>query len=147
MQVLSFKWIGAVMLVAGLAACGGGGDEAGDVDSMTILPSGFTWKSDTCPAGVTDAVTVHTINGGRSPFRIRSTVQGLEVGLTNANNEFVAASKNAEGDLVLDGRDPKFSIRANLPCESDVSVTVLDNYSNSASVSIKVEASGTTTTE
>lgn len=135
------------MLVAGLAACGGGGDEAGDVDSMSVLPDSFTWKTSSCPGGVADAVSVHTINGGLAPFRIRSTVSGLEVGLTNANNEFVAASKNAEGDLVLEGRDPKFSIRANLPCESDVSVTVLDNYSNSTSVSIKVEASGTTTEE
>lgn len=135
------------MLVAGLAACGGGGDEAGDVETMTILPAAFTWKAFSCPGGVADAVSVHTINGGRSPFRIRTTVEGLEVGLTNANNEFVAASKNAEGDLVLEGRDPKFSIRANLLCESDVSVTVLDNYSNSASVSIKVEESGTTTEE
>lgn len=135
------------MLVAGLAACGGGGDEAGDVETMNVLPPGVTHLADSCPAGVADRVSVHTINGGLAPFRIRSTVAGLEVGLTNANNEFVAATKNAEGDLVLEGRDPKFSIRANLACGNDVSVTVLDNYSNAVSVSIKVEASDTTTEE
>lgn len=133
------------MLVAGLSACGGGGDEAGDVDTMTVLPSSFTWATSSCPAGVAGEVSVHTINGGLAPFRIRSTVAGLEVGLTNANNEFVAATKNADGDLVLEGRDPKFSIRTTLPCNSDVSVTVLDNYSTPFSVSIKVEEASTTT--
>lgn len=133
------------MLVAGLAACGGGGDEAGDVKAMIVDPAKITWSTSSCPGGVADAVSVHTINGGRSPFRVRSTVQGLEVGLSNANNDFVAASKNADGDLVLEGRDPKFAIRTTLPCNSDVSVTVLDNFSTLVSVSVKVEEAASTT--
>lgn len=132
------------MLVAGLSACGGGGDQAGDVADFAILPSSMTYTD--CVGGVDAQVSIHTINGGLEPFRVRVTVQGLELGLTNANNEFVeppASAFNSEGDLVLTGRDPKFAVRATLACSSSVDVVVLDNYSESATVSIKTEAPAT----
>lgn len=135
------KCLSASSLVFLLSACGGGSPEA-DVASFSIIPSDFTHFT-TCPVGggggVVDAVSIHTINGGLQPFRLRVTVSGLEVGLTNANNEFVPTTRNSEGDVILFGRDPKFAVRANLGCGSSVSVDVLDNTSTPASVTIKVE--------
>jgi hypothetical protein len=112
------------------------------VTGFNVSPSEFTWTT-TCPGGgVSNAVSIHSIIGGRQPFRIRSTVAGLEVGFANASNGFVVAPRDANGDMVLTGQDPKFAIRTSLPCDSDVSVIVLDQFSNNVSVSIAVE--GTT---
>lgn len=126
-------------LVAALTACGGGGGAAGDVATFAVLPSSSTYTVTTCAGGgVAGAVSVHTINGGAAPFRVRGTAE-LVVGLASASNDFVPALLNADGDLVLNGRDPKFAVRATLACPSDVSVYVFDNFSRSAAVSIKVE--------
>ena len=138
------KTLFSLPLLFALTACGGGGDVAGDVATFSAIPSGFTWTT-ACPdgggGGVVGAVSIHTINGGQPPFRLRSTVAGLEVGLVSPDNQFVAGVLNSEGDLVLDGKDPKFAVRASLGCDSDVSVTVLDYHSNPIQVSIKVEGS------
>lgn len=87
-----------------------------------------------------NAVSVHTINGGKAPFRVRSQ-SGMDVGLVGVNNEFLDPSLsmiNAEGDLVLTGKDPKFAVRSTLECGSDLSIIVLDHFSKTALVSIKV---------
>jgi len=131
-------------LLAALAACGGGGDVAADTATFSVLPSQVTWTTDDCPGGVSGATTVHTINGGKPPFRVRSQFSGIEVGLADSANQFVvpsAATFNGEGDLVLNGKDPKFAVRATVPCESDRGVVVLDYFSKAVSVSIKVEKS------
>lgn len=83
--------------------------------------------------------SIHTINGGQPPFRVRATVAGLTVGLASAANAWVAPPAgmlNAEGDLVLTGKDPKFAIRASLGCPSEVSVIVLDYHSKRVAVTI-----------
>lgn len=132
-------------LLAALVACGGGGDVAGDVATFSVFPSEVTWTPTTCPAlGVSGAVSIHTINGGKPPFRVRSQIPGIDVGLVDASNQFVvpgAGMLNGEGDLVLSGKDPKFAVRSEAPCGSDRGVLVLDYFSNAVSVSIKVEAS------
>lgn len=134
-----------LLLIVVLAACGGGGDVAADVKSISVLPSGFNWTTDCSNGeGVAAAVSIHTINGGKPPFRLRSVVRGLEVGLVDANNQFVAPGSNvlnSEGDLILSGKDPKFAIRSTLSCDSDVSVLVLDYFSNTAVVNITVKDS------
>jgi len=133
------KTLFSLPLLLALTACGGGGDVAGDVATFSAIPSSFTWGA-VCPGGgVAGAVSIHTINGGQPPFRLRSAVDGLEVGLASADNQFVAGVLNSDGDLVLEGKDPKFAVRATLGCDSDVSVTVLDYHSNPVQVSIKVE--------
>lgn len=145
MQLRLIQWSLGALLASVLAACGGGGDEAGDVTGFSVLEPSMTWTAASCPAGVVDAVSIHTINGGQPPFRVRASVDGLEVGLTNASNEFVPAPLNAEGDLVLTGKDPKFAIRTTLPCPSDVTVRIFDYHSRTTAVSIKVEGSETAT--
>ena len=131
------------ILTVSLVAVGCGGGDAKDATNFSVQPSGFSHLT-TCPGSVTDSVSVHTVNGGRAPFRLRSVTPGLEVGFASpTDNRFVEASasnRNADGDLILDGRDPKFAIRATLGCNSDVSVIVLDDTSAVVSVSIKVEA-------
>ena len=127
-------------LLLALTACGGGGDNAGDVSTFSVVPAGFTWtRAATCPdmtPGGGDSI--HTINGGQAPFRVRSA-NGLTVGLASAANAWVAPPAgmlNAEGDLVLTGKDPKFAIRASLGCPSEVSVIVLDYHSKRVAVTI-----------
>lgn len=130
--------IAAGSCVDGLRRWGGA---PGDVATFAVLPSSFTWTTGTATSctGVAGAVSVHTINGGAAPFRVRATVIGLEIGLADDNNQFVRVDLTG-GDLVLTGRDPKFAVRTSLPCPSDVTVNVFDNFSRPASVSIKVEA-------
>lgn len=141
------KTLFSLPLLLALTACGGGGDVAGDVATFSAIPSEFTWST-ACPdgggGGVVGAVSIHIINGGRPPFTLISSVSGLEVGLVSPDNQFLvppSSMLNSAGDLVLDGKDPKFAVRASLGCDSDVSVTVLGDDSRSASVSIKVEGS------
>ena len=124
-----------------LSGCGGGGGDAGDVTTFTVNPSSITYGANPCSmAVVSGEVSVHTIIGGEQPFRVRSTISGLEVGLINATNQFVPTPMNQF--LVLTGQDPAFAIRTTgLGCPSDVSVLVLDSFSRNVSVSIKVEES------
>lgn len=129
------------LLGLALSGCGGGGGDAGDVTTFTVTPASFTWNTNAaCPgSGVSDADSVHTIIGGEAPFRIRSTVAGLQVGFASPTNQFVAAPLNSDGDLILEGQDPKFAIRTTLLCGSNVSVTVLDRFSRNVAVAITVE--------
>jgi hypothetical protein len=128
-------------LSAVLAACGGGGGDAGDIGSFSVLPSSFTWVAPSCPAGVIDAVSIHTINGGKSPFRVRSQTTGIEVGLVSPTNNFVQPdpSNFNGGDLVLTGKDPQFAVRSTLSCADKPNVLVLDDFSQVVEVSVTVE--------
>lgn len=139
--MLTKHWLIVAVLGAALSGCGGGGGDAGDVTTFAVSPASFTWNTGAaCPgSGVANADSVHTIIGGDAPFRIRSTVSGLQVGFANSNNEFVPAPLNGDGDLILEGQDPKFAIRTSLSCGSDVQVLVLDRFSRNVAVSIKVE--------
>ncbi|MCU0925824.1 MAG: hypothetical protein MUF44_07235 [Hydrogenophaga sp.] len=139
MNIHTKRWTAIAMLGLALSGCGGGGGAAGDVGAMSVSPNGFTWKATSCPGGVANAESIHSIIGGREPFRVRSTVAGLVVGFADRNNQFVAAQRDANGDMILTGQDPRFVIRTTLPCESEVSVIVLDAFSNNVSVSITVE--------
>jgi hypothetical protein len=135
----------AVLLGLALSGCGGGGGDAGDVGHdvgqrqralLGVLPVP-RW-------GVANAVSdSFRIIGGREPFRVGSTVDGLEVGFADSNNQFVLPRRAMPtAIMVLTGQDPKFAIRTTLPCGSDVTVLVLDAFSRSASVSVKVENAG-----
>lgn len=139
------KTLFSLPLLFALTACGGGGDVAGDVATFSAIPSEFNWST-TCPdgggGGVAGAVSLHIINGGQPPFRLSSSIGGgLEIGLVE-NDQFVPPTPsmfNSDGYLVLDGKDPRFAVRATLGCKSDVGVTVLDYHSKVANVSIKVD--------
>lgn len=120
---------------------------AGDVTGFTVFPSSFAWTATVCPDGVGDAVSIHTINGGQPPFRVRTQSPDIQVGLVAANNEFQEPSVgliNAQGDLVLTGKDPKFAVRSTLACASSLSVLVLDYHSKTVSVGISVAAPAVT---
>jgi hypothetical protein len=134
------KYLGGLAVVLLLAACGGGSPDA-DSATFSVQPNAFAWKDteQECLSGPIGGVSIHTINGGRQPFRVRVSVSGIEVGLASATDQFVAGAKNAEGDLIVNGRDPRFAVRTTLPCGSDVSVLVLDDTSALISVSIKTE--------
>ena len=134
------RWLTIALLGTVLSGCGGGGDASGDVTTFSVNPTARTYGT-VCPegggGGVVDQISEHTIIGGRQPFRVRSTDEGLEVGLFTSG-VFVPAPPDR--DLILEGQDPEFAIRTTLPCGSDVTVLVLDLQSRNASVSIKVEA-------
>lgn len=135
--------LASLPLLVAVASCGGGGDVAGDVTGFAVLPPSFTWTARFCPDGVGDAVSIHTINGGRPPFRVRTQSPDIQPGLVDANNEFVDPPSNmfnGEGDLVLNSKDPKFALRSTLPCRASLSVVVLDYHSKTASVGISVVA-------
>ena len=133
-------------LVSIMAACGGGDEDIGNNVALNVSPSGVNYQ---CPGApnppqITD-FTVHTINGGFGPFRIRSSYANIIVGLADSNNQFVPAPSsmiNSVGDLVLDGQDPKFAIAAvSLGCDStDLPILVLDSRSTLVSVLITVAA-------
>lgn len=128
-----------VLCVAFISAgCGGGKVE--DAGGFTVQPAGITFNAN-CPGGfLNEEVSVHTINGGLEPFRLRPTSPSLEVGLVNADGDFVPIKPNG-GDLTLKGRDPEFAIRARgLGCGTDVGVLVLDDRSAIVNVSVKVES-------
>jgi hypothetical protein len=123
-----------------IASCGGGGDVSADVSTFSVKPSEFVWLANCPEGGVEDAVSIHTVNGGRSPFRIRSQTPGIDVGLVDESNGFVdpAPSMINRGDLVLTGKDPKFALRSTLACGSSLSVLVLDDSSRVVEVNIRV---------
>ena len=136
------------MAAAILCGCGGGGDVAGDVSGMSLLPSSIKMKCVGDDKSVMLA-GVHSINGGQPPFRVRSHVPGVEIGYAAADNTFVAppaSAFNAEGDLVISGKDPKFAVRyLGLVCgggASEAAVTVLDYHSATVSPSYTAEAAG-----
>lgn len=127
-------------VVFALASCGGGGDVAGDVATFSVLPSSSTLDA-TCPGGgVENRISIHTINGGKPPFRVRSQTKFIEVGLVNSDREFVEPSPSmlVNGDMVLAGKDPQFALRSTLGCGSAPLVLVLDYFSKIASVTLTV---------
>jgi hypothetical protein len=138
----SIQYITALCAATLLSACGGGSPDK-DSATFSVQPSEFTYKPTTaqCTQGSVGGDSIHTINGGQQPFRVRVSIPnpGLEVGLASSTNQFVAAVKNAQGDLIVNGRDPKFAVRAALTCGSSVSVLVLDDTSALVSVKITTE--------
>ncbi len=130
--------VALILSAFSLTACGGGGDVAGDVGVMSVLPSSY---SDTC--SLTDTSlnyeVVHSINGGQPPFRIRTHLANVSVGYASSDNLFVtapASAFNSDGDLVLSGKDPKFAVRyLGLTCgaTAEAAVTVFDYHSNTVS--------------
>ncbi|MDM7949202.1 hypothetical protein [Hydrogenophaga sp.] len=137
------KTLVALSMLSLLGACGGGDEDIGNAIALNVNPTGFTHLIATCPAGgVTNGLSIHIINGGFGPFRVKATVTGLTVGFANGN-VFVpptASQINSEGFMLVDGQDPSFAVNANLACGSDVGVVVLDSRSNSVTINIKVDA-------
>lgn len=138
------KLIGLTVALV-LSGCGGGGDVAGDVSAMSIIPSEYSGKCSTGQTGISFDVT-HTINGGRPPFRVRTHSEWVQVGYADPKtNAFVAAPEsafNSEGDLTLTGKDPKFAVRyLGLACgaTAEASVTVLDYHSKTVSPTYTAE--------
>ena len=128
--------LGVVLVSLVVAGCGGG--DAQDATGFIVNPTEVAYK---CVPG-RSGLSIHTISGGREPFRVRTTTTStnLLIGLADSNNEFVPATLNPEGDLILKGRDPKFAVLTDLSsCGSKVSIQVIDDTSAFVFVEIEVE--------
>ena len=137
-----WKISGVVLSCAALAACGGGGDEPGDVGEMVVDPSGVTWTISSCDRATNRALSVHTINGGKPPFRIlNSFPQNFEFGtiqIVNGSEQYVPLPLSSTGVAELRGKDPQFAVLTSAGC-SEISFIVLDLDSQRVNVEITVE--------
>lgn len=137
-----WKCTGVVVSVLALASCGGGGDEPGDVDAMVIDPAGVNWQASSCSNGVFRARSLHTINGGKPPFRIlNSFPQNFEfesVHVVNGIYQYVPLELSPTGVAQLNGKDPQFAVLTTARC-SEISFVVLDLDSQRVTVEITVE--------
>lgn len=136
----------SLMAVAVLVvACGGGGDEAGDVGEMSVIPADVTWKVATCGTRYSDGITVHTINGGQPPFRINSSDPGLfEFGIyqiVGGTRQYVPLALGGDGTVELRGKDPQFVVRTKFGrgCVDPAVITILDYHSNPVSIEYVIE--------
>ena len=129
------------LAVVGLAACGGGGDVAGDVSGFSVIPSGYIAKCSVGEGFINFPDTIHIVNGGQPPFKVTTTTRGVSVGYVDANNMFVAAENPYE--LMLTGKDPKFAVRfigARCGATYEGTVVVLDYHSNTVRPTYTAEA-------
>lgn len=105
-----------------LVACGGGGDNAGNLTEFSTNVDEWTVKSAAPGCSTGGAEKWVTIIGGQAPFRIRnSSPDNLQVDRTEVT-----------------GKDPMFKMTTLGGC-AEFSVTVLDYHSQVASIDIKLE--------
>lgn len=140
--------ISLVLSALSLVACGGGGDVAGDVAAMAVVGGIETISCPTTGAAVTFDVP-YSINGGQPPFRVRSNVlnsngRTLELGWIR-NQEFVSANVGdfQGGDLIVDGKDPRFGARVTLICGDELgsAISVYDYHSFRVDVTLNASLS------
>ncbi|MDR7151044.1 hypothetical protein J2W49_003017 [Hydrogenophaga palleronii] len=140
------KAIGLLAVAVLAAACGGGGDEAGDVGEMSVFPTKQTIGVESCVDTRRTVDVVHTINGGQPPFRIQPSLPQLfEIGtiqVVNNTRQYVALPLQGDGFVELRGKDPQFVVRTLLGagCVNPATITVLDVFSNSVLVEYVIEA-------
>ena len=123
MRLLKYKMLACTVLIA---ACGGGGGDAGDAIEFSVLPEEIKYtagKGDLNCTGLAGATTVFTINGGEAPFRI-----------VNSHPDIFSVDKTA-----VSGKDPQFKVVLNGGCGENLGVIVLDAFSNATTVSITIE--------
>ncbi|MFP5466035.1 MAG: hypothetical protein ACLGG8_00690 [Gammaproteobacteria bacterium] len=105
-----------------LVACGGGGDNAGNLTEFSTNVDEWTVKSSVPGCSTGGAEKWVTIIGGQAPFRIRnSSPDNLQIDRTEVT-----------------GKDPVFKMTTLGGC-AEFSVTVLDYHSQVASIDIKLE--------
>ena len=133
-------------VVAAMGACGGGGDEAGGVATMSVFPTEQNIGVESCVDTRRTVDVVHTINGGQPPFRIQPSLPQLfEIGtvqIVNNTRQYVALPLRGDGFVELRGKDPQFVVRTLLGagCVDPATITVLDSFSNTVSVEYVIEA-------
>ena len=138
------KAIGLLALVGLMSACGGGGDEAGDVGEMSVTPSAFKWTVPSCGTRGTGD-TVHTIVGGQPPFRIHTSEPDIfEFGIhqiVGGVRQFVPLAVGGDGVVELRGKDPQFVVRTHfgLGCVNPATIIVLDFHSQNVVVEYTIE--------
>ncbi|MDO8903247.1 hypothetical protein [Hydrogenophaga sp.] len=137
-----WKLSSVVFSCVALTACGGGGDEPGDVGEMAVDPAAVTWTISSCDRATSNALSVHTINGGKPPFRLlNSFPQNFEFGtiqVVNGAQRYVPLPLSSTGVAELRGKDPQFAVLTSAGC-SDISFIVLDQDSQRVNVEITVE--------
>lgn len=120
MKLLKFGYV--VAASAFLVACGGGGDNAGDLTDFSTNIDEWTVKSAVPGCSTGGAEKWVTIIGGQAPFRIRnSSPDNLQVDRTEVT-----------------GKDPVFKMTTLGGC-AEFTVTVLDYHSRVVSIDIKLE--------
>lgn len=116
------KLISVAAATTVLVACGGGGDNAGDLTEFSTNVDEWTVKSSVPGCSTGGAEKWVTIIGGQAPFRIRnSSPDNLQIDRTEVT-----------------GKDPVFKMTTLGGC-AEFSVTVLDYHSRVASIDIKLE--------
>jgi hypothetical protein len=109
-------------LVVALAACGGGGDVAGDYDGFTTNVEEWVVRGQSGCPGAGHEVWV-TIIGGQPPFRIH-----------NPRPSIVQVDRTE-----VSGKDPVFKITTVGTACAEFAVTVHDYHSRMAAVNIQLE--------
>lgn len=106
------------LLVAGLAGCGGGGNESGPPDSLVVSPEAVSvGKPEQCIAALGPTVYVH---GGTPPYKLSNSVpQGMVLDRSTLQNS---------GD--------GFTISFTGVCLRNMPVTVEDSMGRLARVSV-----------
>lgn len=139
------KAFGLLAMVSLIAACGGGGDEAGDAAAMSVIPSDVTWQVATCATRYNDGETVHTINGGQPPFRINVSRPDLfEIGvyeIVGNARQYVPLVLGGDGVVQLRGKDPQFVVRTRFGrgCVDPAQIIVLDAFSTAVAIDYVIE--------
>lgn len=125
----------AVVSVALLVSCGGGGDVAGGGTEFEAVPEKLTLSitstiENDCTGARGEPWTVVAIVGGQPPFRIiNSDPARLEVDRTETT-----------------GKDPQFKVRPTGYACGEIVVSVLDYHSKLATHTYKVESKKATAT-
>lgn len=123
MNMKQAKIILVTIATVGLVACGGGGDNAGDLTEFSTNIDEWAVKSSVPGCSTGGAEKWVTIIGGQAPFRIRnSSPSNLQVDRTQVT-----------------GKDPVFKMTTLGGC-AEFTVTVLDYHSRVTSINIKLEA-------
>lgn len=122
MKIARFKLFSISLLSSLLVACGGGGDNAGDLTDFSLSVDEITWTggSGSCP-GAGNGTWV-TIIGGQAPFRVR-----------NPNPQFVQVDRTE-----VTGKDPVFKITTLGAGCAEFSISVLDYHSRVANIDVKL---------
>lgn len=122
MSALKFKFAFLAVMSSVLVACGGGGDNAGDLTEFSTDIDEWTVKSSVPGCSTGGAERWVTIIGGQAPFRIRnSSPSYLQVDRTEVT-----------------GKDPRFKMTTLGGC-AEFTVTVLDYHSRVTAIEVKLE--------
>lgn len=116
------KWISVALVSTVLVACGGGGDNAGDLTEFSTNVDEWTVKSGQPGCFTGGAEKWVSIIGGQAPFRIRNP---------SPDNLLIDRTE-------VTGKDPMFKMTTLGGC-AEFSVTVLDYHSRVAAIEIKLE--------